>query len=136
MLVEEAGWASLLTQAGFRQKLSAVTVLMASHHGRANGCYDPVFNWNGQRLCSPKCTIISDGGIQHATQDTRNWYKNRTQGCVTTENKQRWVISTGNDGNIKINVGNDSNWRVETNYQPHTATIAGLFGLDALASVR
>jgi len=133
--LEQAGWESLIARAEFRQKLSNVTVLMASHHGRANGCCNSIFNWNRQRLCNPQCTIISDGGIEHATQDTRNWYKNRTRGCVTTDNKQRWVLSTCNDGNIKISVGSDSRWHIETNYQPYVG-LANFFALSALVLPR
>ncbi len=134
--LEEEGWESLIARADFRQKLSGVTVLMASHHGRDNGCCDSVFNWNNQRLCNPQCTIISDGGIQHATQDTRNWYKSRTRGCLTTDNKQRWVLSTCSDDHIKINVEDNGRWSIETNYKPPSATISSLLGLSSLASVR
>jgi hypothetical protein len=51
-------------------------------------------------------TIISDGGIQHATQETVQWYRSRTVG-FDYDGQTRRVLTTRRDGNIQIAFGAD-----------------------------
>ncbi len=100
--LEEKGWLELLKREDFCQKLANVNVLVASHHGRANGYCAEVFEY-----CNPQITIISDGGIQHATQNTVQLYNFRSAGIPNG----RSVYTTRHDGTITINVGIE-NWNI------------------------
>lgn len=96
--LEDAGWMKLLEQAEFRECLSKVTVLVASHHGRENGCCDEIFNY-----CSPTAVIISDAGKQYSTQETQNWYANRVLGYKEGDIIRK-VLTTRQMGTITIDV--------------------------------
>lgn len=96
--LEVAGWMKLLERAEFREYLSKVTVLVASHHGRENGCCDEIFNY-----CRPRVVVISDAGKQYSTQETQNWYANRVLG-YKEEDIIRKVLTTRQKGNITFNV--------------------------------
>ncbi len=107
--LEVAGWKELLKQQGFQDALRKVNILVASHHGRENGCCEEAFNF-----CKPQAVIISDGGKQHATQETCNWYANRTTGCKTISNTDRKVLTTRSDGHITLAVDQNGTWRIAT----------------------
>ncbi|SOC39453.1 beta-lactamase superfamily II metal-dependent hydrolase [Rhizobium subbaraonis] len=72
--MEVQGWNRLLDRQDFRAAMADVHVLVASHHGRRNGCCEALYvtGWR------PLITIISDSGIEYATQETVNWYRERT----------------------------------------------------------
>ena len=95
--LEKAGWRELLKYKAFRNELKRVTVLVAAHHGRENGCCDEVFNF-----CSPRIVIISDARKQYDTQETSNWYGNRVYGYNTIGGEKRKVLTTRKDGKITI----------------------------------
>ncbi len=123
--LEVAGWRQIMRQPGFMADLAGTTVLVASHHGRENGCYEELFtNW------IPAAVIISDAGIEHATQETVNWYANRTRGCVTTAEAPRKVFTTRSDGKITIDVDAGGTWRISTSSAPVTRNM--LFGIGRL----
>ena len=107
--VEVAGWKKLLELPAFQQDLRGVTVLVASHHGRDNGCCEEVFNY-----ASPKAIIISDAGKQHASQETRGWYANRVPGYQEADGTTRKVLTTIFDGTITINVDTNGMGHVTT----------------------
>jgi beta-lactamase superfamily II metal-dependent hydrolase len=109
--LEIAGWKELLKNPSFRNDLSKVTVFVASHHGRENGCCSEVF-----QFCQPQAIIISDAGKQHATQETCNWYASKASGCNTIGNVQRKVFTTRSDGHITINT-DLYNWRIATEFE-------------------
>jgi beta-lactamase superfamily II metal-dependent hydrolase len=106
--LEIAGWKELLKNPNFRNDLSKVTVFVASHHGRENGCCSEVF-----QFCQPQAVIISDAGKQHATQETCQWYAYQATGCKTIGQVQRKVFTTRNDGHITINT-DLSHWKIAT----------------------
>jgi hypothetical protein len=56
--------------------MGEVNVLVALHHGRENGCCEELY----ESGCRPAVTIISDSGIEYATQETIGWYRTRTAG--------------------------------------------------------
>jgi beta-lactamase superfamily II metal-dependent hydrolase len=95
--MEVQGWNHLLERPDFRTAMSSVHVLVASHHGRRNGCCDALYA-NGWR---PQITIISDSGIEYATQETVAWYRARTQG-VMLNGELRRVLTTRRDGRILL----------------------------------
>src|SRR5262249_50614440 len=70
--LEVAGWERLLQRTDFRSAMSQVNVFVASHHGRENGCSEALYEMTGMK---PVFTIISDSGIEYATQETIAWYR-------------------------------------------------------------
>jgi beta-lactamase superfamily II metal-dependent hydrolase len=106
-LEADKGWPLLLQSEDFRAMLGRVTVMVASHHGRRNGCCENVFDF-----CQPQLVVISDKGKEHATQETRDWYARRVSGCQTTDGAERRVITTRSDGKVRIQVQKDGGWSV------------------------
>lgn len=99
--MERAGWRNLLrNRNGFAQAIAEVNVFVASHHGRANGCCEELYEEAG---LFPTVTIISDSGIQYASQDTIAWYRARTAGFNFYGNFRR-VLTTRRDGRILLDV--------------------------------
>jgi uncharacterized protein YabE (DUF348 family) len=97
--MEDAGWKKLLGRQDFVNAISKVNVFVASHHGRDNGCCDELFSQAGLR---PTITIISDSGIEYATQETVAWYRHRTVG-INYEGENRHVFTTRRDGAMELN---------------------------------
>lgn len=95
--MEVQGWNRLLERPDFRMAMASVNVLVASHHGRRNGCCEALYV-NGWR---PQITIISDSGIEYATQETVAWYRARTLG-VALNGSLRRVLTTRRDGRILL----------------------------------
>lgn len=95
--LETAGWLKLLERPDFVRELATVIVLVASHHGRASGCCEEMFQlgWN------PDIVIFSDAGIQYETQATVPWYAARAQG-ITYAGQTRSVFTTRKDGRISL----------------------------------
>jgi beta-lactamase superfamily II metal-dependent hydrolase len=97
-----AGWLGLLDDPAFRTELGGTTIFFASHHGREDGCCEELYTQGG---LAPVVTIISDGGIQHATQETVRWYADRSAG-FQYDGATRRVLTTRSDGNIGISFEN------------------------------
>lgn len=100
--LEADGMRSMLTNPVFGQKVRGVDLLVAPHHGRENGCCDQLFDL--QLFGGPQACIISDGYIQHTSQQTVGWYHSRMSGIVLTDGTKRRVLTTRRDGNITIEV--------------------------------
>jgi beta-lactamase superfamily II metal-dependent hydrolase len=97
--MEKAGFKHMLeTNAGFRALMPRVDVLMASHHGRASGLYEPMFDEYG---CNPVLTVISDHYKQYDSQETTSYYGSRTRG-VAWNGGTRKVFTTRSDGEIRF----------------------------------
>ena len=104
--LERKGWANLLTTCpAFRPVVAGVQVLVASHHGRANGIYEDMFNEYG---CRPKLIVISDDYKQHDTQETTNYYGRQAFGISGFRGQQglRKVLTTRYDGPIRFSFVN------------------------------
>ena len=71
---------------------------MASHHGRKNGCCEELFT---HTALNPAIVVISDSGIEFATQETVAWYRARVQG-IMLNGENRHVLTTRRDGRILI----------------------------------
>ncbi|MDX8540783.1 hypothetical protein RFM23_24515 [Mesorhizobium abyssinicae] len=93
-----AGWEQLLKRDAFRHAMAGVNILIASHHGRRNGCSERVFSETG---LFPFFTVISDSGKEYATQETVAWYRARCRG-FNLDGKTRRVLTTRRDGRIRI----------------------------------
>ena len=96
--MEVSGWRNLLNNSTFCSAIGEVNVFVASHHGRQNGCCDELFAETG---LYPTVTIISDAGIQYASQETVAWYRSRTRG-MTLNGDTRHVLTTRRDGRVAI----------------------------------
>jgi hypothetical protein len=86
-------------------------IFVASHHGRENGCCDLLYDYNNWK---PDLTIISDSGIEHATQETVNWYHARTNGIAFRDGNIRRVLTTRSDGAVRITPRFDGTFHVRT----------------------
>lgn len=94
--IEEAGWWHLVQNPAFLAYLPGIDVFIASHHGRENGFYAPLFDDLG---CRPSCFVFSDSAIRHSTQEMTQAYAQRAGG-VPFRGQTRYVLSTRNDGSL------------------------------------
>lgn len=116
--LEKAGWKRLLeTNASFRATVARTDILMASHHGRENGRYEPLFD---DYKCNPLVVVISDKGYAHESQETVPYYRSKVRG-VTLYEERRHVFTTRNDGCIRFTFGDKPNHAgVELHYDMDT----------------
>lgn len=77
-----------------------INVFVASHHGRYNGYCPELFEWTGLQ---PDIFVVSDCGIQHATQETIALYRHRARGIQHNRTMRR-VITTRRDGWIRFHI--------------------------------
>lgn len=98
--MQKQGWLRLCQDPAFRQAMSGVHLLVASHHGRDDGRSEALFNVTG---LNPQVVVISDGGKQHTTQETVDWYATRTRG-IKLYGRDRYVLTTRTDGNITVEI--------------------------------
>ncbi len=88
----------LRTCAPFRNAMSGVHVLVASHHGRDNGICPSMFDDYG---CSPAVVVISDDYKQYDTQETNGYYSRKAKGIAWFRNEgARYVLTTRSDKEI------------------------------------
>ena len=92
--IEKPAWQKLLQNPDFRDKLTRVSVFIASHHGRTSGYCREVFDY-----CSPLVVIFSDGPKQYATQEEVNSYAAHASG-FNFNGRTRRVLTTRSDGSI------------------------------------
>lgn len=96
--MERAGWLRLLQRPDFVAEMHDIHVFVASHHGRLNGYCRELFEWTG---LNPDIFVISDCGIQHATQETIGLYRAHARG-IDYDGVVRKVITTRRDGWIRF----------------------------------
>ncbi len=133
--MEEKGWKNLILNPAFVARLTEVNVYVASHHGRDNGCCDPLMAY-----MQPELVIFSDGQKQHETQETARWYAQRTCGIPDYGGQTnsllgpplRKVMTTRKDGTLTIAVQASGDYlvtpskRQQTNDELLTSILAGL----------
>ena len=96
--LEREGWLELLTIQHVQDLLKHVNVFVASHHGRESGYCRAVFDY-----CHPSLIVMSDGPIQHDTQQMATTYAQHASGEYFTTGgtrELRKVVTTRKDGNI------------------------------------
>lgn len=98
--MEVAGWKRLLLRPDFRAAMANVTIFVASHHGRQNGYCPELFEQTG---LNPEAIVISDSGIQYATQETVALYRKHARG-FPLNGSRRHVLTTRRDGRITFNM--------------------------------
>lgn len=101
--LERAGWLALLKNESFKQALRDTSVLVASHHGRDNGCCEEIFEY-----CKPYYVVISDKGYMYDTQQTIPFYRSKARGGPFRDNNPRRVLTTRKDGRIGFDFSSDS----------------------------
>jgi beta-lactamase superfamily II metal-dependent hydrolase len=101
--MERAGWQALLRREDFRAEMRDISVFVASHHGRLNGYCRELFEWTD---LEPELFVISDCGIQYATQETIALYRRHASG-VGYNGQFRRVITTRRDGYVSFRIGPD-----------------------------
>jgi len=94
--IERAGWLQLLENPDFADRLAAVNIFIASHHGRENGYCDEIFAHYG---CRPDVFVFSDSPIQYATQEMTTAYARWANG-IRFNGQRRSVLTTRNDGSL------------------------------------
>lgn len=107
--VQREGWEALLRQEAFRNALRRTTIFVASHHGRADGYHEGVFDY-----CSPSLVLISDKSKMHETQENVvNAYAKHTHGIVfQPAGDTRKVLTTRRDGCMNILVDDSGYFHV------------------------
>lgn len=108
--MEVPGWRRLLQRPDFVAEMRrGVSVFVASHHGRRNGYCRDLFDVTG---VSPEVFVISDCGIQHATQDTIADYRRHARG-FWLDGQERRVLTTRRDGRITFTIAPGRTTQVE-----------------------
>lgn len=106
------GWRRLLQDPEFCAELRTTTILVAAHHGRESGYYEPVFEH-----CSPWAVVLSDKSVIHDTQATVPRYRARVQPRsvrVSNTHADRHVLTTRRDGHIRFEVFPNGGFNVYT----------------------
>ena len=101
--LERPSWELMLQKPMVQYCLRETQIFFASHHGRANGYHEDIFQY-----CAPECVIMSDKSIVHGTQEnmaSRYGTQVHGDGVVLGETgAPRKVITTRNDGHILIGI--------------------------------
>ena len=105
--LETAGWRALLRRNPyFARELASVRIMVASHHGRANGQCEELF-----RLMRPDFVVFSDDTKRHESQETDAWYRSRVNGLPDLDDPRplgghgrRHILTTRRDGNLTLRV--------------------------------
>lgn len=97
--MESTGLSSLLAKTTiFPAAVARTDVLMASHHGRANGVCSEMFDVH---CCNPAVVVISDDYKQYTSQETTDYYGSKARGIQGfRKQSSRSVLTTRNDGEI------------------------------------
>jgi beta-lactamase superfamily II metal-dependent hydrolase len=105
------GWRQLLQSSEFRTELQTTTILVAAHHGRADGYYAPVFEH-----CAPQAVVLSDKAVMHETQATVPLYRAQVQprSVRLSTGRDRRVLTTRRDGHIRFEVFPDGGFNIYT----------------------
>jgi len=125
--LETAGWRTLLRSPAFQWDLASVNVLVASHHGRANGQCEEAFN-----VCQPDIVVFSDDQRRYESQNTDAWYRARTKGINDLTSQcypitgMRHVLTTRRDGSLQINVAPNGHFQVTPERTTPRGLLAGL----------
>ena len=115
--LERAGWKTLLQNPLVRAALPTVKLMVASRHGRKNGCSEDAF-----RLMRPDLVVFSDDAITYESQDTIGWYRQRTKSLpdfskpfdAATGYPRRHVLTTRRDGSLTVNVQPNGEYLIRT----------------------
>jgi beta-lactamase superfamily II metal-dependent hydrolase len=105
--MEIAGFAPLLENPLFIDRLRRTAVFVAPHHGRVSGCCDSVASH-----CRPFYVVISDKAHMYESQRTVNHYHRMARGGAFRGQSDRHVLTTRSDGTITIDVTAPHTWYI------------------------
>ena len=112
--LETAGWRALLRLPNFVRELASVRVMVASHHGRANGRCEELF-----AILRPDVVVFSDDAKRYESQETDGWYRSRVNGIPDLDTpsyplgyRRRHVLTTRRDGTLTLRVDAGGNYLV------------------------
>lgn len=105
--IEKAGWAELLKQQEFRNRLQGCDFFIASHHGHDSGYLPDVFTAMGS---DPYLNIAS---IRHGDDSTCAAYSTRATGWPVG-GQTRKLLTTRQDGTIVFDVSSSGQVHVQT----------------------
>lgn len=118
--LETAGWQRLLNNPLFVRELASVRIMVASHHGRANGQSEELF-----KLMRPDIVVFSDDDIRYGSQDTNQWYRSRVRGLPDFDRPiypagfaRRHVMTTRRDGSLGIQVNEAGGYLISPARRP------------------
>jgi beta-lactamase superfamily II metal-dependent hydrolase len=98
--MEKDGFENLLRNFTFAKWMGTIDVLVASHHGRANGVCEAMFDDFG---CNPQLVIISDCAKTYQSQETVNYYASKCTGVRGfRQQEHRYVLTTRHDSYIRF----------------------------------
>lgn len=99
--MEKPGLTNLLAKTDFfPDMVRRADVLMASHHGRANGVCQSMFDNYG---CNPALVVVSDDYKQYDSQETTTYYGSKAKGYIGFRGQgPRHVLTTRSDGDINF----------------------------------
>lgn len=123
--LETAGWRRLLSNALFVSELSSVRMMVASHHGRANGQCEELF-----RMMRPDIVVFSDDARKYESQDTDAWYRCRVGGLPDFDRPtypsgfvRRHVMTTRRDGSLTVRVNEAGGYLISPTRRPVVAAV-------------
>jgi beta-lactamase superfamily II metal-dependent hydrolase len=91
---------NLLNNPTFAEWMGSIDVLVASHHGRANGVCEAMFDDFG---CNPQLVVISDCAKTYQSQETVNYYASKCVGVRGFRGRERrYVLTSRNDSYIRF----------------------------------
>jgi beta-lactamase superfamily II metal-dependent hydrolase len=126
--LETAGWRALLRNPNFVRELASVRMMVASHHGRANGQSEELFE-----LMRPDVVVFSDDDKRYQSQATDAWYRRRVFGLPDFDRPtsptgfvRRHVLTTRRDGSLAILVNDAGGYLISPGRRPLTSAIPNL----------
>ena len=131
--LETAGWRALLRLPDFVRELASVRVMVASHHGRANGRCEELF-----AVMRPDVVVFSDDAKRYESQETDGWYRSRVNGIPDLNtpshplgNRRRHVLTTRRDGTLTLRVDAGGNYLVTPTVREPAPGLLGLLARGA-----
>lgn len=119
----ESGWKILLQNFEFREAIKRTDLFIASHHGRQDGCCD--------ELClsglNPDVVIMSDQRKGFGTQDTGQFYRQRSRGLRFGDGEIRHVLSTDRHGTVSVNFDSYARYTLRIEKGFHAIPVAYQF---------
>jgi beta-lactamase superfamily II metal-dependent hydrolase len=104
--MERDGFENLLRYQPFASLMRSVDVLVAPHHGRANGKCKTLFD---EHDCNPALIVISDSAKQYQSQETVPYYNSKARGIRNfRRNGPRYVLTTRRDDHFYFSFEGDN----------------------------
>lgn len=98
--MEKDGFENMLKNPTIAAWMSGIDVLIAAHHGRANGKCESMFDEFG---CNPQLVVVSDCAKTYQSQETVGYYASKCTGVAGFRGQnKRFVLTTRSDSYIRF----------------------------------